>query len=503
MDKNKVTRLDKNTITTLPADHLQVPSQDLLELPEKVLQFGTGVLLRGLPDYFIDAANREGIFNGRVLVVKSTNSGGADAFDEQDGLYTIGIRGVQKGREITENIICGAISRVLSAQTQWTDIVKAACLPEIQTVISNTTEIGIQYQEESISDRVPASYPAKLLACLYARYQAFNGDWDRGMVILPTELISNNAKVLQEILNRLALFNRLEDAFIQWLNTANQFCNTLVDCIVPGYPDSVFRQQFEKEFGYTDQLLIVTEVYRLWAIEGPESLKSRLPFASLNNGIVIAEDITRFKELKLRLLNGTHTMSCGLAYLSGIRTVKEAMDHPVLSAFIRDTMVTEIAPAIPFDLPLQEAQEFANEVLDRFRNPGIAHNWINITLQYSSKLSMRCVPVLLNYYRKFGQLPRKFALGFAAYLRFMRVVKKEGDLYFGTVNGQEYPIKDDHADFYYTIWKNSNLPQVVSLALGNINLFGSDLNQLPGFAQAVQEQLESLQHQLGDEQIVR
>lgn len=498
MDKTTVMRLDKDRISSLTNSHLQVPPPGLLELPEKVLQFGTGVLLRGLPDYFIDAANRQGIFNGRVLVVKSTASGGADAFEEQNGLYTICIRGIQKGREVSENIISSAISRVLSAQTHWADILEAACQPGMETVISNTTEIGIQYQEELISGRVPDSYPAKLLACLYARYQAFQGSRESGMVILPTELISNNAKVLQEILNRLARFNQLEAAFIDWLNTANQFCNTLVDCIVPGYPDSSFREQFEKEFGYTDQLLIVSEVYRLWAIEGSDALKSRLAFATLNNGIVIAEDITRFKELKLRLLNGTHTMSCGLAYLSGIKTVKEAMDHPVMSAFIRDTMVAEIAPAIPFDLPLQDAQDFANEVLDRFRNPGIAHHWINITLQYSSKLSMRCVPVLLHYYRKFGQLPRNFALGFAAYLRFMRAVKKDGEQYIGSIHGQQYPIKDDHAEFYYTLWKNSPPQQVVTLALGNISLFGSDLNELPGFAHAVQENLESLLHQFGE-----
>lgn len=497
MDKKNDYRLDKERLSQLKANNLQVPPAQLLELPEKVLQFGTGVLLRGLPDYFIDAANRQGIFNGRVLVVKSTSSGGADAFEEQNGLYTICIRGIQKGHEVSKNIICSAISRVLSAQTHWDDIIKAACRPEIKTVISNTTEIGIQYLEESISGRVPESYPGKLLACLYARFKAFNGHSDAGMVILPTELISNNAKVLQEILNRLARYNQLGEAFIGWLNTANQFCNTLVDCIVPGYPDSAFRQQFENDFEYRDQLLIVSEVYRLWAIEGSADLHRHLPFTNLKNGIVIAEDITRFKELKLRLLNGTHTMSCGLAYLSGIETVKEAMEHPVLSAFIRETMLDEIAPAIPYELPLQDAREFANEVLDRFRNPGIAHHWINITLQYSSKLSMRCVPVLVNYYQKFNKVPRNFALGFAAHLLFMRAIRKEGDQYFGSSRGREYPIKDDQAGFYYTLWQNSSISQVVALALGNISLFGSDLNQLPGFAQAVEEQLEGLIHQAG------
>src|ERR1700730_1573709 len=95
------------------------PWEAIFVLPEKVLQFGTGVLLRGLPDYFIDKANRSGIFNGRIVVVKSTDAGDANVFNGQDALYTLCIRGVENGKKTEENIICSAISRVLSAKQQW------------------------------------------------------------------------------------------------------------------------------------------------------------------------------------------------------------------------------------------------------------------------------------------------------------------------------------------------------------------------------------------------
>src|SRR6478672_10172092 len=213
------------------------PIDEIFKLPEKILQFGTGVLLRALPDYFIDKANKEGIFNGRVVVVKSTGTGEKDAFDRQDGMYTLAVRGLENGEILDEAIICSAISRVLSATDQWDDILQTAGNAHLQVVISNTTEVGIQFVEESIFQRPPVSFPAKLLAILYERYKIFNGSPEAGLVIIPTELLTDNGKKLKSILSELAVFNALESAFRDWLNVHNHFCSSLVDRIVPGKPD--------------------------------------------------------------------------------------------------------------------------------------------------------------------------------------------------------------------------------------------------------------------------
>src|SRR5215475_5222162 len=174
--------LSRYNLKNISAQDIEAPADSIFSLPEKVLQWGTGVLLRGLPDYFIDKANRQGLFNGRVVVVKSTDSGDAGAFDRQDGLYTLCVRGIEEGKKVEENIICSAISRVLSARDGWQDILKLAHRPEMQIVVSNTTEVGIQLVEEPIAGRVPASFPGKLLAFLYERYKAFSGSAESGMV---------------------------------------------------------------------------------------------------------------------------------------------------------------------------------------------------------------------------------------------------------------------------------------------------------------------------------
>ncbi|HEX2684279.1 MAG TPA: tagaturonate reductase, partial [Ferruginibacter sp.] len=439
--------LSKYNLKNIQAEKLALPDLAQFELPEKVLQFGTGVLLRGLPDYFIDKANKKGIFNGRIVVVKSTDGGGTDAFEKQDGLYTICVRGIEEGKKHEENIICSSISRVLSAKNEWNKVLECAHNPQLKLIISNTTEVGIELVQDDIKRYPPVSYPGKLLAFLYERFKAFAGSKQSGMVIIPTELILDNGDKLESIVTELAYLNGLEESFIDWLENSNTFCNSLVDRIVPGKPDKAQKSSIEKETGYADDLMLMTEVYRLWAIEGGRDVKEVLSFAAADKGVVITENINLYRELKLRMLNGTHTLSCAVAFLSGLATVKDAMDDKLVEQYISKLMQQEIASAIPYKTTPEQTKEFSGNCLDRFRNPFIEHQWLSITAQYSSKMRLRVVPVLLQYYALYKKVPEYMAIGFAAYIYFMKPVKEEEGKYYGRVNGKFYHINDAKA-FY-------------------------------------------------------
>jgi tagaturonate reductase len=485
--------LSQDNLKNIAVPGLIVPDEKLFSLPEKVLQFGTGVLLRGLPDYFIDKANRQGIFNGRIVVVKSTDTGSATEFDQQHGLYTLSIKGIENGQRIEENVICSSISRVLTAGKDWEAIMDFARNPELSVVISNTTEVGIQLVEDDITNTPPVSFPGKLLAVLHERYKTFGGTEESGLVIVPTELIVDNGKKLKAIVLELAENNNLDSDFIKWLGHANHFCNSLVDRIVPGKPDAKTVEQLESADGYKDDLRIVSEVYSLWAIEGDEQVKSVLSFYKADKGVVISPDIEIFRELKLRLLNGTHTLSCAVAFLSGFRTVKNAMDDLAFSDFISQLMIHDIAPAIPYEIAQDMKHDFAANVLDRFRNPHIEHQWISISAQYSSKIKMRVLPVLQQHYRLSSEVPEYIAFGFAAFLRFMKVEKNAKGEYIGSNNGVEYKVTDDNAAIFAEAWKLDNLDEVVTTILSNENLWdGPNLTILPGFKDAVLEKLTAI-----------
>lgn len=481
--------LSRYTLKNITSEKVSIPDESLFELPEKVLQFGTGVLLRGLPDYFIDKANRYGIFNGRIVVVKSTSHGETSAFDKQDSLYTLCIRGIQNGKKVEENSINSSISRVLNAAEEWEEILSCAHNSEMQVIISNTTEVGIQLVNEDIRRHPPVSFPGKLLAFLYERFQAFGGSEHSGMVIVPTELIPNNGKKLEAIVLELAHLNGLEEGFIEWLESCNHFCNSLVDRIVPGKPDSAWQQQLEAELGYSDGLMTISEAYCLWAIEGKEQVKQVLSFAQADAGVIIEPNIDIYRELKLRLLNGTHTLSCGLAFLAGCDTVKAAMDSELTSTYITQLMQDELAPAIPYTVELEKAHAFGAQVLDRFRNPHIKHLWINITMQYSSKMKMRCVPVLLQHYQQTDAVPELFALGFAAYLYFMKATKQKEGNYYGEKDGEIYLITDDQVETFYKRWQTLTPAALVDDVLRDASFWEAELHTLPGFQQAVTEKL--------------
>lgn len=481
--------LSQENLNHIYSEGLIKPDTGIFELPEKVLQFGTGVLLRGLPDYFIDKANRHGVFNGRVAVVKST-SGSTSEFDEQNSLYTLCIRGIENGAQVSQNIISSAISRVISANDDWNAILEIAQSTDLQIIVSNTTEVGIQLVNESIDQNPPLSFPAKVLAVLYQRFKTL-GSKNSGLVIIATELIPDNGKKLGAIVLELAQFNKLESDFITWLQEENKFCNSLVDRIVPGKPDATTLTEFENELGYTDNLLSMSEPYSLWAIEGDAKVAGLLTFAQVDKGVVIAEDIEIYRELKVRLLNGTHTLSSGIAFLSGINLVKDAMQNEQIKNYVDKVMAKEIAPAIPYQVTKEQTTAFASTVKDRFANPSIAHLWLNITFQYSMKMKIRIMPLLLNHYKLYNNIPKNIAFGFAAYLTFMKVANVKDGKFYGSYNDIDYLITDDSASYFNDLLATDS-SKYPSAVLNDVAFWNTDLNLLPGFVDVVNEKYNAI-----------
>jgi tagaturonate reductase len=471
----------------LPAA-FKIPSANVFGLPEKVLQFGTGVLLRGLPGFYIDNANKQNVFNGRIVVVKSTG-GGINEFAAQDGLYTHCIKGIVDGVNVKEYIVNAAISKVLSAQHNWVEVLQYAASADLQVIISNTTEIGIELKaDDDIRAMPPASFPAKLLAFLYKRFQHFNGSKESGMVIIPTELIVDNGTKLKEIVLQLAAINNLDEHFIEWMHAANDFCNSLVDRIVPGVLKQAEQLVFEQMAGYEDALTIMSEPYSLWAIESSSArTKNILSFSHVNDTVIITHSINKYRELKLRLLNATHTFSCALAYLSGFSLVYESMQEDAIFKFIKTLMIEEIAVCITGEcITAEEAETFANKVIDRFCNPFIAHQWLSISMNYTAKMKMRCVPLILRYYERNGKVPLYMSAGFAAYILFMKPVEVTGGVYYGKAGEKKYKIDDNAVSVFYELWKDATAETIAQRVLSDERLCETDLTTIPGFADMVQ-----------------
>lgn len=459
---------------------------DYLQFPEKILQFGTGVLLRGLVDFLVDKANKQNLFEGRIVVVKSTD-GDAGAFDTQDGLFTTHIKGIAQGQPVDQHLVNASVSRVLQSNAEWEAILEAASQPSLEIIVSNTTEVGIQYVEEDVAAGVPASFPGKLLAILHERYRRKLP----GFVIIPTELIVDNGRVLKEIVIKLAEYNNMPEGFIQWISQGNRFCSSLVDRIVPGRPKHIAESW--QQAGYEDELWIEAEPFLLWAIEGDAGVAQKLSFHQADERMLIAPSITPYREQKLRLLNGSHTAAVTLGYLSGLNTVYECMQDAYMRRFFETVVLDEILPTLENLGP--QAAVFAKDVLDRFANPYIEHKLISITFQQSSKMNARNVQTLLRYREAKGLLPEKMLLGFASTLLFLKPAKETNGKYQGQRGDAFYDITDDNAAVFAAHWKTvqqAGYPEVSAMVkeiCADTRLWQTDLNTLPGFADTVTDHL--------------
>jgi tagaturonate reductase len=471
-----------------------VPTDAQLALPERAVQFGTGGFLRGFIDFFVDEANRRGEFNGRIVAIGSTGSGRDARINDQDGLYTLASRGLVDGTLAIEHRIVGSVSRALSAQGDWSAVLDCARNPALRVVFSNTTEVGIALDESDTDPEAapPRSFPAKLARFLFERARTLDYDGARGVLVVPCELIENNGARLREIVLALATRWKLDPRFARWIEDAVPFCNTLVDRIVPGAPAPDEARKLEQTLGYADAMLTTAEPYRLFAIEQPHGasdIAARLGFAMADPGIVIAEDIAPYRLRKVRMLNGTHTIMVSLALLAACETVRDALEHDPVGRFIRRALLDEIVPAT--EVP--GGAQFAREVLDRFANPYIRHALIDITLQGTTKMRVRVVPSIVEFAERTGRVPASLAFGFAAFLSYMR----DGDANARAGSSGRTP-PDDHAAELRAWWRDADgstagTTLVAERICGDVELWGTDLRAVPGFLDAVTEDLIRIQ----------
>lgn len=463
-------------------------------LPEKVLQFGEGNFLRGFADWMIDRMNRRGLFNGRVVVVQPIAQGLVDLINERQGAYHLALRGILNGKLVDECEPIGAISRGINPYADYDGFLACADNPELRIILSNTTEAGIAYAPgEKLEDRPQASFPGKLTALLYRRFRTFGGDPDKGLLIIPCELIDRNGIQLQAIVLRHAREWELEPEFIQWLGAATHFTNTLVDRIVTGYPKDEVKQ-FEERLGAFDPLLDTAEPFHLWVIEGDPRLSAEFPAAEAGMNVIWTGDMTPYRTRKVRILNGAHTMTVPAAYLCGKDTVKECMDDALVGAFMKRGIDEEIIPTL--DLPKQELQSFADAVLERFANPFIKHYLLSISLNSVSKFKTRVLPSIAEYTKRSSRAPRLLGFSLAALLAFYRGTELRDGALIGRRGAETYKIQDDAAylEWFREQWAACDgslveIHRLAAAALSQIAFWGEDLTALPGLPELVGDDL--------------
>lgn len=422
----------------------------------KIMQFGEGNFLRAFVDWILQDLNDKGAINAGVAVVQPMPVGRVDALKEQDGLYTVCLEGIDKGKEVKSRQIIDVLEDFINPYTQYGKFLEYAHSEKLETIISNTTEAGIAFvKEDTDFSKCPVSFPGKLLAFLEERYNYFKGDPTKGLAIVPCELIDDNGDELKKVLNQLAEEKKMSAEFIDWMNNANGFTSTLVDRIVPGYPRENIQQIWE-ETGYKDNNVVKGEVFHLWVLKEDEKVHRLLPADKTGLNVIFAPSIKAYKERKVKILNGAHTAMVPVAYLCGLDTVRESMEDGEVGKYVHNLIFDTIKPTIA--LPEDQMAAFAGSVVERFRNPFIRHELMSIALNATTKFRTRLLQTFSDYIDKFGKIPTDILFSFAALTVFYK--GKRGDENIALNDNPEY------IEEWKTVWEGKDYREVAKRALG-------------------------------------
>ncbi|REG82074.1 tagaturonate reductase [Algoriphagus antarcticus] len=452
------------------------------ERPVKILQFGNGNFLRGFTDWMIEKSNQANIFDGDIHIVQVHSKSANNPMKDQDCLFHVIEKGLKKGELVQESTLVTCVAGITNVFEEYEEYLKLGENPDLRFVVSNTTEAGIVFdQTDSSLDSISKTFPGKLTALLYHRFTTFHGDASKGLIFLPCELIEGNGEALKECIQKYISFWKLPTEFSDWIDWKNTFCNTLVDRIVPGFPKGSI-EEIQEKIGYKDDMAVMVEPYHFWAIEDTGTVKEEFPLDKAGLNVKFVDNLAPFRTQKVRILNGGHTAMVPYGYLKGLRTVREAVENPEIGSFLKEAIYNEIIPTL--DMPKEELEQFANDVLERFANPFIVHELKSIALNSISKFKVRVLPSILAYYELKKEWPEKLILSFAALLVF----------YKGNYNGVETPVNDNPTlmDEFNSAWALGSTQETVVKLLSERTYWGEDLRGYEGLVEGVSRAVDNL-----------
>jgi len=451
---------------------------------ERVIQFGEGNFLRAFVDWIIWKTNQKTDFDASVVVVQPIAKGMVDALNEQDCLYHLNLQGLDEGKPVDSVDMIDVISRGINPYSNFEDYLRLAEQPQMRFIISNTTEAGIAFDDScKFTDKPASSYPGKLTQLLYHRYEYFKGDMTKGFIIFPCELIFLNGKHLKECIRKYIELWKLGEDFSNWFEKACGVYCTLVDRIVPGYPRDT-AEELCKRVGYEDHLLDKGEIFHLWVIEAPKEVAKEFPADKAGLHVLFVPSEAPYHERKVTLLNGPHTVLSPVGYLSGLNTVKECCEDPVVGKFVHRVMFEELMETL--NLPKPELEKFASDVMDRFRNPFVKHYVTSIMLNSFPKYKTRDLPGVKTFLERKGELPKGLVFGLAAIITYYKGGKRGDD---DIVPNDDVKIMDSLT----ALWKTGDLGKVASGVLADEYIWGEDLNKIPGLTDLVEKDLALIQ----------
>ena len=427
-----------------------------------IIQFGGGNFIRAFVDYAIQILNEQFNFNAKITIVKPTNSISYHNFVAQNYKFHVFSEGIFNNKKIRKVKIIDCIENIINPYEDFKNYLKIAEKENLKFIFSNTTELGLVFDPtDKFNMEPPNSFPAKITLLLFRRYMKFNGSFEKTLTIIPCELIEDNAFVLRDLILKYCELWGLDKKFKIWIKN-NNFYNSLVDRIVPGFPEKKLKH-YTSMTKFKDNHIVVCEPYFKWIIQAKKDFSNEFPLNFVNNlDVKFVSDISKFRNRKIRILNGLHTCLTPLCLLNNIDLVSESLKDSFIKHFVEKLLYDEILVSIEDD-EYKEIKAFSLSVIERFKNPYIDHYYKSILLNSISKFKVRVIPSIKSFLDTKSFLPPNliFSLGCLIY-------------YYGNHN-DEIDDNKKYLLFFDQVFKNKSENIISNLILKNDSLWGMDL----------------------------
>jgi len=365
----------------------------------------------------------------RILGVSLRSTDIATALNTQNGRYFLVVHADQPNIPPEFRVI-GSVAGVLAAKHGVTPVLSAMVRPETRIVSLTVTEkaYGIKSQQEGLdlddphiiadlaTPQNPKGVVGLITRALHLRRAAGHGPFS----VLSCDNLPDNGKLVRA--GVLDFANRLDPQLADWIRTYVSFPSTMVDRITPAATDTLKSKVFAAT-GCTDLVPVVTEKFSQWVIE--DTFCNGRP-AWQNVGALLVEDVAPYEQMKLRMLNGAHSMLAYTGFLSGHKLVRETMADPAFSKMIArhiSAAASTLAPLKGVDL-----EDYAQALLQRFKNPNIAHETYQIAMDGSQKMPQRIFEPALVALEN-GNDAGTYAFATAAWIRYLAAQHDNGEKY--------------------------------------------------------------------------
>ncbi len=457
-------------------DGVQTPRYDRQQLKTRMVHFGFGAFHRAhqalLTDRVLNARGGDwgiceiSLFSGDTLMRQ---------LREQDHLYTV----LEKGADGNQAIVVGAVNECLNAKLDsLAAIIEKFCEPQVAIVSLTITEKGYcidpatgaldltnpRIIHDLQSPDEPHSAPGILVEAL-SRRQA------RGLApftVLSCDNIPDNGHVVKNAV--LGMAEKRSPALADWIREHVSFPATMVDRIVPAATEDSLAE-ITRELGVTDPCAISCEPFIQWVVED-HFVAGRPAWEAA--GVQMVSDVRPWEEMKLRMLNGSHSFLAYLGYLSGFQHINECMQDSAFREAAYRLMMDEQAPTLTItDVDLTG---YAQSLIERFANPALKHKTWQIAMDGSQKLPQRMLAGIRLHLARESAWPL-LALGVAGWMRYVSGVDDAGV----TIDVRD-PLNDKIRAIVVTHHEDQRVSALLSLS----EIFGNDLPHNPVFVQAIE-----------------